>query len=208
MDKEHVEQLIRNLSHEIKNPLTTIKGYLQLAQMKRSDPEFFDKSISVMISQVDRIEKILDALYPVFSVRDFDNSDIDLHLFINESLTQMGSAVQHVTSSVPAGTHITSDPDILFRIIHAIVAAFDWEHHSDVSCSISLERKDDRSYLRIEFSGTDFPQSPGKSSFVPYGSKVFYPGGIELYEAFWLCMILGCTIEHGGHDGIFLIGLP
>lgn len=49
-----IGQLAAGIAHEIRNPLTSIKGFLQFLQEKSSDHEYFD----IMLHEIDRIELI------------------------------------------------------------------------------------------------------------------------------------------------------
>lgn len=54
---EVVGQIAAGVAHEIRNPLTTLKGFLQLMAMKREDPqdlEYFD----IMLKEIKQIEHI------------------------------------------------------------------------------------------------------------------------------------------------------
>jgi two-component system nitrogen regulation sensor histidine kinase GlnL len=54
-------ELIRNLAHEIKNPLGGIRGAAQLLQMEMSTPEFAEYA-QVIIKEADRLQSLVDRL--------------------------------------------------------------------------------------------------------------------------------------------------
>ena len=65
-----IECVIRNLSHEIKNPLTTIKGYAQILEMKSGDSEVSAKAPArTIIEQINRLDALFRDLYEIFTIR-------------------------------------------------------------------------------------------------------------------------------------------
>ncbi|HON79082.1 MAG TPA: histidine kinase dimerization/phospho-acceptor domain-containing protein, partial [Spirochaetota bacterium] len=63
-----VEKIIRNFNHELKNPLTTIKGYAQLLGSKANDPQFVEKSRNIIIENVDDIDSKMNRMYDIFNL--------------------------------------------------------------------------------------------------------------------------------------------
>lgn len=53
-----VGQLASGMAHEIRNPLTTVKGFLQLIMANETDPRNREKQ-TIMLSEVERIEDII-----------------------------------------------------------------------------------------------------------------------------------------------------
>ncbi|MFZ3171547.1 MAG: ATP-binding protein [Carboxydocellales bacterium] len=53
-----VGQLASGMAHEIRNPLTTVKGFLQLIMANETDPKKIEKQ-TIMLSEVERIEDII-----------------------------------------------------------------------------------------------------------------------------------------------------
>jgi PAS domain S-box-containing protein len=81
------DQFISFASHELKTPLTTIKGYLQIAAMTQLPAKDFLPKIN---KQVDRLEGIIDDLLDISKIQsgklDFHFEKISLHQLINESV--------------------------------------------------------------------------------------------------------------------------
>ncbi|MFW5770760.1 MAG: sensor histidine kinase, partial [Spirochaetota bacterium] len=73
-----VEQIIRNISHEIKNPLTIMKGYTQLLSTGVNDAAAVQKSQKMVLEQIDRINQTFDHLYSTFSIVTTETEKIDI----------------------------------------------------------------------------------------------------------------------------------
>lgn len=56
--KNAVRQLAAGIAHEIRNPLTSIKGLLQLAKL-RNNPSISAGHIELMLSEIERIEALI-----------------------------------------------------------------------------------------------------------------------------------------------------
>jgi signal transduction histidine kinase len=57
-----LETIAGGFAHEIRNPLTSIKTFVQLAPYRRDDPEFMDKFSLVVQDDVARIEKLIQEI--------------------------------------------------------------------------------------------------------------------------------------------------
>ena len=80
--KDGVDTLERfnvNVSHELKTPLTVIKGELELALRKRRDFEYYEQSIVSALKQVENIQQLTDSL---LLMTRFSKQNIKMHFEI------------------------------------------------------------------------------------------------------------------------------
>jgi signal transduction histidine kinase len=66
--------LARTLAHDIKNPLVSLRTFLQLYPTRHNDPAFCEKFVSVLGSEIERLETLATqlgqaALHPIYPVR-------------------------------------------------------------------------------------------------------------------------------------------
>ncbi len=57
-----LETIAGGFAHEIRNPLTSIKTFVQLAPERKNDPEFMDHFSKVVFEDVDRIERLIQEI--------------------------------------------------------------------------------------------------------------------------------------------------
>ncbi len=87
----HEKQFTTDASHDLRTPLATIKGTLEVLIRKKREPEFYEEKISYCINEIDRMNFIIDQLlilarnesdnvqvnYQKFSLRNLINKIID-----------------------------------------------------------------------------------------------------------------------------------
>src|SRR4029453_17623279 len=61
--KEANREMIRNLAHEIKNPLGGIRGAAQLLERELGDPELREFT-QVIVKEADRVQSLMNRLLP------------------------------------------------------------------------------------------------------------------------------------------------
>lgn len=97
------KELIRNLAHEIKNPLGGIRGAAQLLQMDLVTPELLEYT-TVIIHEADRLQALVDRLLAPHR-QPHDVGDVNIH----EVCERVRSLV---LIEYPQGLKITRDYDI------------------------------------------------------------------------------------------------
>jgi signal transduction histidine kinase len=89
---QHAEQLATaglmgaSLAHEIRNPLVTIKTFVQLLPQHYADPVFREKFFGLIGDEVTRIDRLTEQLLELASPRAYDSHDIELHPVIRMGL--------------------------------------------------------------------------------------------------------------------------
>ncbi|MEO7701626.1 MAG: ATP-binding protein [Opitutus sp.] len=89
---QHAEQLATvgllgaSLAHEIRNPLVTIKTFVQLLPKHYADPVFRDKFFVLIGDEVTRIDRLTEQLLDLASPRAYISEAVELHPVLRTSL--------------------------------------------------------------------------------------------------------------------------
>jgi light-regulated signal transduction histidine kinase (bacteriophytochrome) len=189
MTRVEMEQLIRHLSHEVKNPLTTLKGYAQLASLKKSDPEFIDKALGILQSQIERIEKMFNDLYEVFFYHQSAPSECNIESIINKNSESIASSA--VSVDIRSDFSVKTDEKLFSILLSLLISDFDWKTHPNARCTVSSSKESGIGFVLWDFEGVDFSDIRKKIFYMPFAEKNYFPSGITLYKAFCIADVLG-----------------
>ena len=142
-------ELAAGVAHEMRNPLTTIRGYLQALPDFKDDAGFIDEFSENLIREIDRLTRLtndmLDMVKPISN--DLQTADIgalvsDVLDFLSERAREAG--VTYTLERDPRGSPAAVDPDRVRQIfINLIVNAIEAVGEGG-RITVSLERNDEQ----------------------------------------------------------------
>jgi light-regulated signal transduction histidine kinase (bacteriophytochrome) len=189
-----IERVIRNIAHEVRNPLTTVKGYAQLLSQK-NDPALIAKSQSMIVEQSERIDTIFTQLYDAFTVPDDDIGECSFpevfHTVVDESPFR-----EYITIECNAQFNVSLYVNRLQQCIYSIINGFNWKYFSGASLHISAI-KESHCTVSICFSGVVFDSIPEDTFYYPFQCKQFFSRGTELFKVY-------CIAKRSGWQFAFL----
>ena len=101
-----------SLAHEIRNPLVSIKAFVQLLPQHYQDPAFRDKFFRLIGDEVMRIERLTEQLLDLASPRVYAAQIIELHPVLRSSLEL--SAAKAADKRIPFFTDFQAAPDRVY----------------------------------------------------------------------------------------------
>ena len=97
-----LETIAGGFAHEIRNPLTSIKTFIQLAPSRRDDPEFMGEFSLVVQDDVSRIERLIEEILhyarymePKLSEEDLNEIVMSSLPFVEVQANQKGISITH-----------------------------------------------------------------------------------------------------------------
>lgn len=120
---QHTEQLATvgllgaSLAHEIRNPLVTIKTFVQLLPKHHQDAAFREKFFRLIGDEVGRIDQLTDQLLDLASPRTYEAKMVDLHPVLRASLELVAAKAAH--RSIQLLTELQAAPDRIFTDVAA-----------------------------------------------------------------------------------------
>jgi signal transduction histidine kinase len=115
---QHTEQLATvgllgaSLAHEIRNPLVSIKTFVQLLPTHHHDPAFREKFFRLIGDEVGRIDQLTEQLLDLASPRTYASQMVELHPLLRSSLELVASKAAH--KNVQLLTEFHAAPDRAF----------------------------------------------------------------------------------------------
>jgi two-component system sporulation sensor kinase A len=111
-------QLAAGIAHEIRNPITSIKGFIQLMKSGFGEKQ---KYFDIMTSEIERIELILSELLILAKPQSIKYERKDIRVLLSQVMTLLDSQailnnVQFITEFNPGTTHIYCDENQLKQV--------------------------------------------------------------------------------------------
>lgn len=115
---QHTEQLATvgllgaSLAHEIRNPLVSIKTFVQLLPTHYHDPRFREKFFKLIGDEVGRIDGLTEQLLDLATPRTYAATTVELHPLLRASLDLVAAKAAH--RKVQLQTDFAANPDRAF----------------------------------------------------------------------------------------------
>ncbi|MCX5723552.1 MAG: ATP-binding protein [Nitrospirae bacterium] len=98
-----LETIAGGFAHEIRNPLTSIKTFIQLAPERKDDPEFIQEFSKIVLDDVYRIEQLIQRILdyarymePKLTDEDFNDLATSCIQFIDVKATSRGVTIEKI----------------------------------------------------------------------------------------------------------------
>jgi len=125
---QHAEQLATvgllgaSLAHEIRNPLVTIKTFVQLLPKHYQDAAFRDKFFSLIGDEVTRIDRLTEQLLDLASPRAYSAEAMELHPVLRASLELVAAKaadkqIAFLTEFEAASDRVFTDPSAAKQVL-------------------------------------------------------------------------------------------
>jgi signal transduction histidine kinase len=115
---QHAEQLATvgllgaTFAHEIRNPLVSIKTFVQLLPTHHADPAFREKFFRLIGDEVARMDQLTEQLLDMASPRSYVSALMDLHPVVRESIELVAPKAQN--RQINLELNLAATPDRVF----------------------------------------------------------------------------------------------
>ncbi|MCX7746350.1 MAG: cell wall metabolism sensor histidine kinase WalK [Clostridia bacterium] len=173
--QEKQKQFVTNVSHELKTPLTTILGYIDLLKTKGSDEKIFATSVHYLEDASERLLRLINDLIDLSSLSKFEFE-------VEPRSTDIASLVRDITGQMSLKAHkfnikflteieeagdILADPE---RIKQALVNILDnaIKHSPEGEILVKLSPYKNGIELDIKDNGCGIPEEVLDKIFEPF----------------------------------------
>ncbi|MDP4145035.1 MAG: HAMP domain-containing sensor histidine kinase [Bacillota bacterium] len=158
--EESKNELITNVSHDLRTPLTSIMGYIEILRTKTEDMDDDTKKyLEIMIGKSNRLKKMMDDLFVYTKLTTNKQSIEKNYICLNELMEQVIDEyiplIEH--NKLKLKEHISKEKISIIANIDMLVRVFDNLFNNAAKYSIkpslvsfSLEKIDDSAMISIE----------------------------------------------------------
>jgi len=223
---QHSEQLATvgllgaSLAHEIRNPLVSIKTFVQLLPTRHGDPVFREKFFRLMSTEVDRIDRLTEQLLELASPHAYLAQMVELHAVLKASGELIGPKA--ADKRVEIQWDLRAEPDqaftdpsalkqVLLNLCFNAIQAMEVQS-ADRWIRISTRRTDRTVQMLVADSGPGIPLEMHARLFQPFQSTKSTGFGLGLAICRDILTGLGGDIQAdppvAGHGATFRVTFP
>ena len=164
---EYQREIIANISHDFRSPLTSIKGYAEAIKDGTIPPEMQEKYLDVVLFEVDRLTKLTSNL---LTLNTFDQQGMILQpteFDINETVKNLALTFEGICKKKRLVIELVfsakqimvqGDREKIERVIYNLVDNAIKFSHADAKISISVEEKGRKAMVSVKDEGTGIPK--------------------------------------------------
>jgi two-component system sensor histidine kinase HydH len=169
-----MDEMISGIAHEIRNPLASLAGSIQLLKEDASPGSYEDKLMQIILRETERLKQITNDIRLFAKPTKTNASRVDMSLAIEDVVTlflntpEWKSKIQMVTK-IKKNIFITIDPVHLKQILWNLVknAAESIENKGKITITLN-DPKNKRIYLTVQDNGQGIDPTKAKKIFHPF----------------------------------------
>ncbi|CAI8913480.1 PAS domain-containing sensor histidine kinase [Bacillus pseudomycoides] len=211
-------RIAAGIAHEVRNPLTTVRGYLQFLQgsVSPSNKELFQ---NLLIPELDRANSIITKFLSISKAHEFKREPFPINTFLREYIQQL-LASEVFLHNISIEYNLSSDlEDILVNIDrHELVQVFlnlfqnavDAKSDKPLSIQITSHRLDNFARITFQDNGTGIPPAIQDYIFDPFFSTKDAGTGLGLSVTRKIIQNHNGTLKVSSNENgtTFIISIP
>lgn len=207
-----LETIAGGFAHEVRNPLTSIKTFIQLAPSRRDDPEFMTSFSAVVADDLARIERLIEEILdyarymkPKFSLESLNEIVTSCLHFIEVKASTLGVTIEKDLAEPLAPIMVDRQQlkQVLMNLILNAMDAMKVQGGRLTVVTRHITRLDDTRWIQIEVSDTGCGIAPED---LPHVFDPFFTTKHESTEhagtGLGLSIVHQIIQEHGGTVGV------
>lgn len=156
------KDFVANVSHELKTPITSIKGFAEtLLDSRENDPEVLSNFLKIIYNESDRLQVLIQDLLTISRLERDDFhlkvTDFDIKMAADEVIAvlehQAGVKKLNLTVNVQEDTHIQADREQLKQILFNLLANAVNYTPENGEIALTIEEKEDMVHISIKDTG-------------------------------------------------------
>jgi len=190
-----LNQIIAGIAHEIRNPLTSIKTYIELIPVKINNLQFQNQLTEFVPKEVERVSDLIKNLIDYAKPENNYKEDIDLKDVIRSCTALMGHAMENeriaLNIDIEDGLHIEADRNQLTQIlINIILNGFEsmkekisrgYDTGEKLNMNIKAWKNENYVFLQVIDEGVGMSETEIKKSTEPFFTTKSNGTGLGLY---------------------------
>ncbi len=191
-------QMAAVLAHEIRNPLSSIKGFAQLYMEEASDAHLRE-DMAVIVEQADRLERLTANLLVYARPTELNLEDFSLENLCRELDRLVAAEKKGINLELKCSSKmVKSDREKLIQIVLNLVQnsieAME-KHGGEKRVMVTLDALDDGLEIKVEDTGPGFPEELKDSIFDPFVTTKTKGTGLGLAIVKRLVVAMDGTIK-------------
>lgn len=205
------KELVSNISHDLKTPITSIKGYVEGIMDGVADtPEKMDKYIKTIYNKANDMDKLINELTTYSGI---DSNRIPYHFHILNVFDYFSDCVEEVgldlesknmrlnfTNLVPRNTCVVADPEQLKKVINNIISnSVKYMCHADGAIDIRLLDEGESVKIEIEDNGKGIESKDIGNIFERFYRSDSSRNSMQGGSGIGLSIVKKIIEDHGGY---------
>ncbi len=211
-----IGELSANMAHEIRNPLASLKGSIEMLKERTLTKDHGEKLMNIALSEMDRLNKIITDFLTYSRPRDPEFFRFDLNTMLDETVELIRNATMNtdmitIRKRFQGRREIVADPQKLRQVFLNLGMNAIESMHNGGELIISTRDLNNMVVVSVSDSGVGIPQESIKDIFYPFFTTKDRGTGLGLSIAYRIIEEHNGRItvkSTPGHGTTFEVAIP
>ena len=167
-----IGSLAAGVAHEIRNPLSSLRGFAQLFAEKFKDEAPYGTYATTMLEEADRLNRVVTDLLYLSKPHELDPERLNLSELCNSMSTLMGFDLEHKGTSISTDLQtdiVYADADGIRQVLlNLLVNSLDAVPEGNGRINISAEESGHGVWISVCDNGSGMPEDVRKHALEPF----------------------------------------